>query len=129
MRSMEQRSIVVLIIGMLITLIGISSNINNIPKELSSYQFIDFLSLFGIWLISAGWSSYALIGKGYKPGLCIALAFISLLGVIIAYLLPSRREYYSRNRYSYLQQISDLKNNGVFDEQEYNVEKIKIMNM
>lgn len=129
MKPMEQRSVAVLIVGIFITLIGISTDLNNETKYTLSYEYFNFLSLFGIWLISAGWSSYALVGKGYKPGFSIALAFLSLLGVIIAYLLPSRREYYARNKYSYLEQINNLKNNSVLNEQEYTVEKIKIMNM
>lgn len=129
MRSMELRSIIILILGIFITFIGVSTDLDNGAKYTVSYEYFNFLSLFGSWLICAGWSSYALIGKGYKPGLCIALAFISLIGVIIAYLLPNRREYYTKNKYSYLEQINNLKNNGVFSEQEYTVEKVKIMNM
>ena len=128
MKSKEQRCIIIIILGIFITFIGVSTDLNSETNTIS-YEYFNFLSLFGAWLICAGWSSYALTGKGYKPGFSIALGFISLIGVIIAYLLPNRREYYSKNRYSYLEQISNLKDSGVFTEHEYIIEKNRIINM
>lgn len=125
MKIMEARSIVVIILGALLLLIGALTGIN--AENLDSFYFCLFLDILGTWLIFAGWSAYALIGKGYKPGFANVLACFTIFGVLIAYLLPSKREHYSKNKYKYLEQIARLKEIGELTEEEYNIEKMKIM--
>lgn len=125
MKIMEARSIVVIILGALLLLIGMLSGVN--AENLDSFYFCLFLDILGTWLVFAGWSAYALIGKEYRPGFANALAFFTIIGVVIAYLLPSKREHYSKNKYMYLEKIAKLKEIGELTEHEYEIEKMKIM--
>jgi hypothetical protein len=123
MRTMEIRSIFVMLLGIIIALVGMYGEFN----YMTTSAFTTFLTLLGMWLVFAGWSSYALIGKGYKPGFSVALGFLALFGVIIAYILPSKKEYYSRNKYLYLEQIAKLRDSGELTDEEYEIEKLRIM--
>lgn len=129
MKAIENLSVLFSVIGLIIIFMASFTGLNTGFQDSEINGYILFFSVIGAWIFFSGWSSYALAGKGYKRGLHLALGFLALIGVIIAYLVPSKRELHLGIKYDNLEKINNLRKNGVITDDEYKVEKVKILSV
>ncbi len=82
----------------------------------------------GIYIIFSFWCISILTNKNREQGLGFILGLFWFIGVLVSYIIPARKIYNDKNKYEKLEKIADLKKQGLLTEEEYNIEKAKILN-